>query len=118
MPWKRGQSGNPATRFKPGVSGNPRGRPKGPTIATRLRDLLEKTSLDGDGDGDGEGTGKPLAEQVAEVIVKRALEGDYACIRILLDRTEGRVPDRQEVELRGLSDSELIARITYRDEAG
>jgi hypothetical protein len=55
-------------RFKPGVSGNPKGRPKGiPQPSTRLRQMIN-----------------------AEAIVKRletaALEGDVQAARTLLER--------------------------------
>ncbi len=38
---------SPATRFKPGRSGNPAGRPKGRTLGARLCELLEATSFPG-----------------------------------------------------------------------
>jgi hypothetical protein len=88
MPWKKGQSGNPATRFRPGRSGNPGGRPKGPTIATRLRKLLDQPGLD------GEASEKPIADRIAEMIVREALAGDIRFIREILDRTEGKVTAR------------------------
>jgi hypothetical protein len=73
--------------WQPGQSGNPRGRPRGPSLRSRLRDLLEATEVGG----------KPLmdeqqiADLVALVIIRRALAGDPRFVKILLDRTEGAV---------------------------
>ena len=60
MPFKPGQSGNPAGRFRPGVSGNPAGRPPSPpNIATDIERAI----------------GRP-ARVLADLAVKRALNGD------------------------------------------
>ncbi len=59
-----------ATKFKPGQSGNPNGRPKDKTPATMLR--------------------KSIAEAMPGIITKlveAALDGDVAAAKVLLDRT-------------------------------
>jgi hypothetical protein len=90
MPWQPGRSGNPATRFKPGNRANPHGRPKGPTYSTRLRTLLQCQELAGQALPDG----KTIADLLAEVMVRKALQGDYRFTREILDRTEGKVTAR------------------------
>jgi len=94
-----------------GVSGNPGGRPKGRSLMARLRELLERDTIDGKPIADG----KQVADLVAEVIVVRALKGDHRFLATLLERTEGKVPDRLALDLdagldfAGLSDEELEA---------
>lgn len=69
-----------AGRWRPGVSGNPHGRPKKPaSIIAEIAQLLEE-----------EHDGKTLARIVAEVLVKNAVRGDVRSIRELIDRIHGR----------------------------
>lgn len=84
---------NKETQFKPGQSGNPAGKPKGRSVTSRLRDLLDAVELGGKQVRDG----KQVADLVAEVILKNALKGDHRFVTTLLDRTEGKVADRTEV---------------------
>lgn len=59
----------PTPKFKAGISGNPKGRPKDKTPATILR--------------------KSIADDMPEIIltlIKQAKEGDTAAAKILLDR--------------------------------
>lgn len=63
--------------FKPGQSGNPKGRSKRiQYISEALRDLLEKPGN---------------AREIAERIIKDAKAGNYNAINFLADRTEGKV---------------------------
>ena len=58
------------TKFKPGVSGNPKGRPKGARDKrTELRSLLE-----------------PHAKDLVEKVVELAKGGDTTAIRLCLER--------------------------------
>ena len=71
--------------WKPGQSGNPKGRPKGRGLTDRLR-----AALDAD-DGSA-------AERIVQTVVEAAERGDAALIRLIWDRLEGRTPTRREME--------------------
>ena len=81
--------------FKPGVSGNPSGRPSTRRFTAKLREALDKN--------DGE-----MIKAMVNVACQRALRGDFRYFKEILDRVEGKVPDRIAVE------TELTAR-TYTD---
>lgn len=73
----------PATAWRPGESGNPKGRPKG---ARNKTTLAVESLLQGQ------------AEAVAQRAVEMALEGDAAMIRVVLDRVSP-VPKDKPVTL-------------------
>lgn len=73
--------------FLPGQSGNPNGRPKGQSITSVLRAIL-----DDEAKFKGNTNGKLLKEIVADVLVKHALKGNMKAMSILLDRHDGKVP--------------------------
>lgn len=85
----RGRNPPPAGyRWKPGQSGNPRGRPKGSGLTDRLRALLEKD--------DG-----AALNAIAAAVVEAAKAGDAAFVRMLWERIDGPVSARVEVEAEG-----------------
>ncbi len=71
-PWKKGQSGNP------------KGRPKGQTITERLRQIV---MIDNDG---------AAAEALAKMCVSYAAKGDFRFFKELIDRIDGKTPDKLE----------------------
>jgi hypothetical protein len=85
-PQKQGKSKgrNPpeATRFKPGQSGNPGGRPKGRTLLKTIRDLLYER-------GDPE-----ALEKIANGYIDAMKRGSFPHLKEFIDREEGKVPDR------------------------
>lgn len=89
-----GQFPNRATQFPPGNCANPGGRPKGRTLTGRLRDLLEKGEINGKPIKDG----KQVADLLAEVLLKEALQGDMRAIQYVFDRVDGKIPDKLQVE--------------------
>ena len=71
--------------FKPGVSGNPSGRPSTRRLTAKLREALDKN--------DGE-----MVKALVNVACQRALKGDFRYFKEIIDRVEGKVPDRLAVE--------------------
>lgn len=72
--------------WKPGESGNARGRPKGRSVAKILREILDMETI-----GDNEiQDGRQVADLVAETIVLGALGGNTTFMAMLLDRVEGK----------------------------
>lgn len=105
------------TRFKPGEVTNPNGRPKGiPNAATRYRRFLELSQA-----GKNPVTGDAETFTVAELMdlqqIKRALDGDLAAYREILDRLEGKAkqPTEMKLEIDGVEGTtvtpEMIAQI-------
>ncbi len=67
--------------FKPGQSGNPKGRPRGRTLLTLVREMLQQNE------------GKPL-EVVAQAYINAMGKGSFQHLKEYIDREEGKVPDR------------------------
>lgn len=85
--------------FLPGQSGNPSGRPKGSkTLTGILRELLDK-----DVPGAVEEHGMPLtyAQLLVRTAIKHAAQGNPTFFREILERMDGKVPDRIEAKLGG-----------------
>ena len=92
------------TRWKPGQSGNPGGRPKGESIVALMRRVLERDHH-----------GKPLSEVLAERIIKEALAGKPAMVKEVLDRLEGPVNQRHEVTVERRSALEILADMSVEE---
>jgi hypothetical protein len=67
------------SRWKKGQSGNPKGRPKGTGLTDSLKRLVR-----------GSHNGKPIADLLAESMLKHALSGKFQHLKELFDRLEGR----------------------------
>lgn len=83
------------TQFKPGVSGNPAGKPKGTrSMGTILREMMseEVSVLE-----NGQQVRKPFADIIIRKLIKKANEGNIQAIREIFDRVDGKVG--QEIEL-------------------
>src|SRR5690349_4665088 len=74
-----GQVPPPNRRWKPGQSGNPGGRPKGPGVTAALRALAQTQH-----------NGKSVAEVLAERLMKEALSGKFPFAKEVLERLEGK----------------------------
>lgn len=104
--WKEGRGNGGAVppeehRWKKGQSGNPGGRPKGESVTSALRRLLES-----------EHGGKRLLDLLAERILKEALSGKHAFVKEVLDRTEGTVNQKHEVKVGPRPLQDILAEIT------
>jgi hypothetical protein len=72
------------TRFQPGVSGNPGGRPKVKSLSKAYKSLLEQPNP-------ADKEHRTYAEYLAEVMIQQGLKGSVpACVEIC-DRVEGKV---------------------------
>src|SRR4051812_48420625 len=74
-------------RWKPGQSGNPGGKGQRESLTAMLRRVLEK-----------EHNGKPIGELLVERLVKEALSGKLPHIKEVLDRVEGKVKEKLQLE--------------------
>jgi hypothetical protein len=100
--------------FKEGESGNPAGRPKGSkNLSTILKEMLEEEieiTLDGKKER------KQFKDIIVRRLVKKANDGDLRAIQEIFDRTEGKAKQEveqsttikdQRLDLSKLSDEEL-----------
>lgn len=79
-----------ATRFKKGVSGNPKGRTKTTPLTDEIKKLLKEMAQGGQ---------KSHARMVAESMVERAETGDVAAARLLWEYVEGKPTQRVELDV-------------------
>lgn len=84
-----------STKFKPGQSGNPRGRPKGASKSEKVRALLQ-----------------PHAKELVKIAVDKALKGDMAALKLCLERIlpplKAQAP---AVEIPALKDAEGLSQM-------
>lgn len=85
------------SRFQPGQSGNPGGRAKGRTLTSILREVLESNTLGGKPIPQG----RTVADMLGDVIIKEALKGKFTFAKEVLDRMDGKVPDRVDLTSNG-----------------
>lgn len=84
---KRGENLKPYRWKKGQPSPNPNGRPKGKTLTEMLRLLLDKV-------GEEARDGETYTERIAKVFVHEALKGKFPFAKEIIDRIDGKVPDR------------------------
>lgn len=78
-------------RIKKGEVKNPNGALRGKRVSTYLKESLEKELANG----------KTIGEILADTILLEAKKGNYAFMRELLDRTEGKVIEQVSAEIDG-----------------
>lgn len=85
---------NDDTKFKPGQSGNPKGRPrKLPEIDTLLSEVL--------GEEEGE-----EAREILKALLKEAKKGNVRAAEVLLDRAYGK--PKQEIDQKTEHSGEIV----------
>jgi Family of unknown function (DUF5681) len=82
--------GDEATRWKPGQSGNPGGRPKRTPLIDACREVLSQLVP-------GDAKGRTYAQAIAEKLAAKAVEGDIRAAQELADRAEGKA--RQTLQI-------------------
>ena len=84
------QGRNRRGQFKPGVSGNPGGRPAGRvSIVEAMRRIAAQPWPKGKG-------GETMADRIAELVVVGAAQGDARMIALCLDRLDGKPVNAHE----------------------
>ena len=90
-----------AGSWKPGQSGNPNGRPpKGKTITGAVIEILEKEST--------EYPGRSYKEIFAEALVRSAISGNPAAMRLLMNYTDGMPVQKQILSTESEEPFEII----------
>lgn len=91
VPEQTGNNRKANGQFKPGISGNPNGRPKG---VQSIPDILRKI-------GDEEGTidGKSKLDVIMYKVFQFALEGKPWAVQFIADRTEGKAKEYIEQKI-------------------
>ena len=92
-------------QFKPGQSGNPDGGSKGPRLTTLLNKLLDEEIEIEDAETHLKRKIKK-AELVTVALLKQAAKGNVKAIREIMDRIDGKVP--QKIGLTGVDGGALI----------
>ena len=100
---------NPATQFKPGESGNPNGRRKGSkNVKATYEELLNADKIEMIITINGakkhvniDTDGNTLRDAICALDMGRALAGKDKAIDRILDRTEGKPTQKQEIDLKG-----------------
>jgi uncharacterized protein DUF5681 len=93
--WKKGQSGNPATMFKPGRPGP--GRPRKLPITDRYRKAVEEPLPDVIRLRLKLKKGATVGDAIARAMAWQAIRGDVPAVREITDRLEGRATERIEL---------------------
>jgi hypothetical protein len=83
-------------RFKPGVSGNPGGRPKKRPISDRYLELTEQQLPEEYRAKLGLPEGATCGDALVAIMFKAALEGNIAAVREVREAIEGKTSPRQE----------------------
>lgn len=98
---------SPSTRFRPGDSGNPRGRPRRKLVSEALAKELARRIA----------AGEPTqAQEAAAVLVGLMLKGDVPAAKLVLSYVEG-LPS-QPVEHSGPDGQELVFTLTLDRPSG
>jgi hypothetical protein len=83
--------GDEATRWKPGQSGNPGGRPKRTPLIDACREVLNQLVP-------GDAMGRTYAQAIAEKLAAKAVAGDIRAAQELADRAEGKARQTLQIE--------------------
>lgn len=93
---KNGGKISPETEFKPGQSGNPKGRPKGvPNAKTRMARFLE-LSINGKNPITKDDEMFTVAELMDLQVISKAIKGDLQAWEKINDRLEGKAKQTTE----------------------
>jgi hypothetical protein len=110
-PQNRKKTGEPipggeATRWKPGQSGNPGGRPKTAPLSQACREVLALLVP-------GDAEGRTYAQKIAAALAEKAADGDIRAAQELGDRAEGRA--RQSIEIENTAQRDAFERMSREE---
>jgi hypothetical protein len=95
------------TRWKKGISGNPRGRPKKEdSLTSLLRAELEKICP-------ADKEGRSWRELIVRATLQQAMKGMPIAMREVWDRIDGKVPQTDKLELSGPEGKEITITVLY-----
>ena len=97
-----------ATRFKPGQSGNPTGRPKQAPLTDELKKLLRQKAS---------GSQWTNAHMVAWKMIQRAQAGDVGAARLIWEYVEGKPDARVDLYTWLDREAERVATAEHLDKA-
>lgn len=97
-------------KWKPGQSGNPKGRPKRKRITDALAEFLDAVDPNG----------ITAAQKIAVAMIMQAMKGDIQHAKEILNRTEGAVKQSVDVLFGDMTDDELreFIRREFADQGG
>lgn len=98
MPFEDGNTHGLTTRFPPGQSGNPQGRPEGPNRGTALRKMLA-LSIDYKDPSTGEFVTGTMEDAIAMAMLAAASMGDVNAFKAIMDDVYGKQTDKTEISL-------------------
>jgi hypothetical protein len=85
---------SPRTRFQPGRSGNPKGRPKLPPLSAWIANFFKHGNL---ADLQPKATDTPL-DLFAKMVLTRAFGGEFPYVKMVFDRSDGRVTNWAQMD--------------------
>jgi Family of unknown function (DUF5681) len=99
------------TRFKPGQSGNPRGRPRNRPFSDRIEELAETLLPEKERIELDLPEGSTWADAIVEATYESAIEGKTEAVREIREAVEGRAAPRKERKEN--AESDLIITLVY-----
>lgn len=106
--------------FSKGISGNPRGKPKGSKhLSTILGELLQ-VKIKSEDFIEEKCVKQPVGRIIILELIRRAKEGDLKAIGMILDRLEGKAVQKTEItnhEDELLNIREITENMTYKEAA-
>jgi hypothetical protein len=94
-------------RFRPGQSGNPRGRPRGRSLTNALRTIGEREHLR---NADDPNSGVTPIDALAQLIWREALNKDFRYVRLVAEYLDGKPTPILEAAIQNDDGVELLRR--------
>lgn len=100
------------TRWKKGVSGNPRGRPrKQDSLTSLLREEIVKICP-------ADKQNRTWGEIVMRATLQLAMKGNQTALKEIWERLDGKIPQTNKMQLGGADGKQVKISVVYEDAAG